>query len=206
MKLTKAQDRFIRSNPGAQRLFKRVTISENGCWTWGGAANEKGYGYMAFRGKTWKVHRASYSIFCGEIPDGLHVCHHCDNPSCVNPAHLFLGHAKTNMLDMVRKGRGKNCITSQQGHFKAGHAPRGERASSAKLARRAAEEILAKAAGGALTKDLMEEYGLARYAIQALLRGETWKDLKRPAGLPRRSGAYDRPAGRQALANSGGKT
>lgn len=196
--LPKAMRRAIRDNADATRLISRARRSEAGCWEWTGHINEHGYGTMAFRSKVWKTHRVSYTIFCGEIPDGLMVCHHCDNPSCIHPSHLFLGHAKTNMRDMIRKGRGRSTITSAQDHFRSGRAPSGEEASGAKITRDDAAAIILEASNGKMTKELSKEYGLSRSALHSLLRGETWKDLPRPSNLPRKPG---RQAGRRALAD-----
>lgn len=199
--LTKAQQRKCKSDPDAARLLSRVNDNK-GCWEWQGSASESGYGYLSFRGRTWKAHRVSYTLFHGEIPDGLLVCHHCDNPGCVNPSHLFLGHHSTNMKDMVRKGRGASVITSAQNHFKSGSAPRGEAASGHKITRDTAIWVIDMAAKGILTSHIALVADIDRTSVQRILRGETWKDLPRPPGLPRPIGAYDR-AGRAALAKEG---
>lgn len=178
--LTKSQSRVIRDNPDAARLFAKVVDGSHGCWNWT-ASSTDGYGTIFFRGRSWRAHRVSYTIFCGEIPDGLLVCHHCDNPACINPSHLFLGHASANMKDMVRKGRARALIDGSQSHFKSGHAPRGEDGSGAKLTEQDALKVIELAAAGEFTKNIASKFGLRRETVQMILRGQTWKHLPRPA-------------------------
>lgn len=84
------------------RFWKRVDKQkENDCWEWKGLKYPSGYGRM---GNVY-AHRLSYTLNCGEIPKGLHVCHSCDNPSCVNPKHLWVGTVADNMRDRDKKGR-----------------------------------------------------------------------------------------------------
>lgn len=76
------------------------------CWIWTAAKNRAGYGVAhATTGANLLAHRGAYSSCVGDIPSGFHVCHHCDNPACVRPDHLFLGTDKDNVDDMVSKGR-----------------------------------------------------------------------------------------------------
>ena len=100
--------------PLKQRFFEKV--NKNGpvhpilgtrCWIWiGGKKNKLGYGTIYVRkGETDEAHRVAYRNMVEPIPDGMCVCHKCDNPSCVNPDHLFLGTHQDNMKDMYRKGR-----------------------------------------------------------------------------------------------------
>ena len=84
------------------------TVNENGCWVWKNSTNQCGYGRKRHRGFTWLAHRLSWTIKNGDIPDGLNVCHKCDNPACINPDHLFLGTQHDNINDMVAKGRGRH--------------------------------------------------------------------------------------------------
>lgn len=80
-------------------------VGSNGCHEWIGSKSKKGYGYFHHKGKTKKAYRISYELFYGPIPSGLHVCHICDNPSCVNPEHLFLGTNTDNYQDKIKKNR-----------------------------------------------------------------------------------------------------
>lgn len=92
------------------KLIHNVKVTEQGCWEWKGDIHPNGYAYTTNHetGKKRHVHRISYEIFKKEIPDGLYICHHCDNRSCCNPDHLWAGTAKENMQDAKKKGRLKN--------------------------------------------------------------------------------------------------
>lgn len=95
--------------PIEDRLWLRVdkSASHNGCWLWTGATKQGGYGKIAKGGDngSFLTHRVAWELERGPIPDGVVVCHHCDNPGCCNPEHLFLGTQAENLLDMRRKGR-----------------------------------------------------------------------------------------------------
>ena len=92
----------------AERFAKKYTVNpDNGCWEWneGQAKHFFGYGVMRANGKNYLTHRLAYELRHGEIPAGMQVCHHCDNPRCCNPDHLFLGTGTDNQRDKKLKGR-----------------------------------------------------------------------------------------------------
>ena len=88
----------------------------SGCWLWGAAADEHGYGRITIDGKTKLSHRVSYSLFCSEINDDDCILHKCDTPACVNPDHLWVGSRKDNYNDMCNKDRnvyGERCVNGK---------------------------------------------------------------------------------------------
>lgn len=96
-------------------FMQHVTVADSGCWTWD-AALPGTYGHFGGR----LAHHVAYELFVEPIPihtgawrDGPRICHRCDNPSCVNPEHLFLGDHAANMADMSAKGRGRNRVLDE---------------------------------------------------------------------------------------------
>lgn len=100
------EDKRKRKVPILKRLLAKVMYSPSGCWIFTGCKIKSGYGKIAVtRSKPAFAHRVAYQEMKGEIPEGMLVLHECDNPSCVNPEHLFLGTDKDNWTDARQKGR-----------------------------------------------------------------------------------------------------
>lgn len=113
-----------RRTPTADRLASRTRCNpDSGCIEWVGAGNGKGYGMLWDGSRARLAHRIAYEIANGQIPDGMCILHRCDNRSCVNPEHLFLGTISDNNRDMTEKGRNYN---SSKTHCKYGHEFTGE--------------------------------------------------------------------------------
>lgn len=126
--------------PVTAYILDGSTIADSGCIIWR-LSTTKGRGRVKINGKPEYAHRAMWSQVFGAIPDGLLVCHSCDNPLCINPAHLFLGTHQDNMHDMVSKGRStKGRPISLEHRLKLGAAGRGKKQPSE--VRRAISESL----------------------------------------------------------------
>jgi len=97
-----------RGTPLLEKLLSKVIINQNtDCWEWQASVNNVGYGMIRDDKKMRTTHRVSYEEHYNvKIPSGMCVCHTCDNPRCVNPAHLWLGTRQQNTDDMMAKGRG----------------------------------------------------------------------------------------------------
>jgi len=139
-----------------ERIENKVErIPEGGCWVWMGTTTVRGYGQIEHKTKKLYAHRASYEAFVGEIPQGMYVCHTCDNVSCVNPNHLFLGTQKQNLQDMVRKGR----------------STRGEKNPGAKLTEEQVNQILTMEGTSSFISKI---FNVSSSSISAIKRKERW--------------------------------
>lgn len=134
----------------------------DGCWEWVGFIRPNGYGQF---GRKEKAHRASFRLNNGQIPDGMCVLHRCDNRSCVNPKHLFLGTQTENIHDMNRKGRGR------QG------GPSGERAYQSKLTDDAIAEIRSTPKWRGSGIWLAKKFDVTPQAICYARNGKSWRHL-----------------------------
>jgi hypothetical protein len=125
-----------------------------------GGTSLSGYGYVQRNMRRYLAHRIAFELTFGPIPDGLFVCHHCDNPPCVNPAHLFVGTQAENMADMAAKGR----------HRSRG-GQNGERHPQAKLTDAQVDTIRVLLTGPESTRQIAERYGVSRSLISKIQTG-----------------------------------
>lgn len=93
------------------KFWQHVMVSDTTCWEWLGYRNRENYGGTQLNGVNVMAHRVSYVYLHGEIPDGYIILHSCDNPSCVNPAHLSCGTNQENTQDRVSKGRSRKSVS-----------------------------------------------------------------------------------------------
>jgi len=181
--------RYIRGHVGAVINNAWTSLEEicaayvipgqaNDCWPWKGFIARNGYGYVSFHRKDMLGHRVSYIVNRGPIPEGMHVCHRCDNPACVNPNHLFLGTHQDNMDDKVRKGR----------------QPRGERNGGVKLSDAQVARIKVELAERTESNNkIARRYGVGRKAIDFIESGRNWAHI--PGPPPTRKNPRNLPTG-----------
>lgn len=152
--------------PGMEAIAAKVLswsgrIVDGHCWIWEGSKSTKGYGRMWWMGKLHAAHRMAYEAWHGPIPEGLHVLHSCDNPSCVNPEHLWVGTNQQNVEDKCFKNR----------------IPRGEARANSKLTEQAVREIRSSSEG---KKALAKRYGVCPTVILEVKRGIRWPHVRDP--------------------------
>lgn len=136
----------------------------DGCWIWNKSTKEGRYGQISVGRKMERVHRVSWNLYFGEIPSGMYVLHKCDNPLCVNPAHLFIGTQKDNMDDMIEKGREPNL--------------RGERNGRSKLVENDVRGIRKLLLIGERQKDIAIKFGVSLNIVSYIATGKTWGHVK----------------------------
>lgn len=135
------------------------------CWNWTGAKTPAGYGKMTRDRKTVAAHRFMWATYRGPIQEGECVLHRCDNPSCCNPDHLFIGSQRDNVADMHEKGRA------------ACRGPASERANFVKLTPEKVREIRGLAARGLYQREIAQMYGVTQPLVGYIVRRETWKNV-----------------------------
>jgi hypothetical protein len=151
--------------PAAERFWEKVDVGrEDDCWVWKARRDACGYGQILFQRRGLRAHRLSWELKNGAIPRGMLVCHRCDNPPCVNPAHLFLGTHTDNMRDMRRKGRGRTPALEWERH------------PACKLHRCHVEAIRRLDESGVFSRsEIAELFETTSGNIGLIVRGVTWK-------------------------------
>lgn len=147
----------------AERFWRHVRKSEDGCWLWEGAHLKKGYGRLTIvaRKQVATAHRFSWELHYGTIPDGMDVCHRCNNPRCVRPDHLYLATPAKNTRDWIRDTGGKL----------------GSRHHGTHLTESEVLAIRARAARGERGSDLASEFGLSKAAVSKMILRKSWKHI-----------------------------
>lgn len=143
-----------------QDRFWRFVDKSFECWTWKGA-NVRGYGQLGVNGVNRSATRLSWEMANGPIPSGMFVCHHCDNPACVRPDHLFVGTPKQNTQDAVRKGR----------------LARGSSISHSRLTAEQVVAIRALVDSGITQTECARRYGVSIAAVNYIYRRVTWRHV-----------------------------
>lgn len=131
------------------------------CWLWAGGRDKNGYGMFWAMDKFSRAHRAIWEMIHGDIPDGMAVCHKCDNPPCVNPAHLFTGTALDNHRDCINKGR-RACTS-------------GEYSYRAILNWEKVDEIRRLSSTGVPGKEIANQLNLKYPTVIGVIAQKTWK-------------------------------
>ncbi len=164
----------ILRNPAAQLRFWSYVDKSGECWEWILPSKRGGYGLFGMKTtKQYGAHRISWILFHQKaVPIGLLICHHCDNKSCVNPEHLFLGTFADNNRDRHRKGRSKP-ITPPTPEQRA----RGERAGNSKLKAHQVLEIRELSGEGETGKSLAVVFGISERTVGQIIHRETWTHI-----------------------------
>lgn len=149
------------------------------CWNWQGSRHKDGRGLFNVNGRAEVAPRVAWRLTHGEIPDGLSVCHKCDNPPCVNPRHLELGTHSKNHTDKYKrnsKARAKHVLRSRKRMIQFNRERAGEKSPMARLTQDEATQIRELRANGASLAQLAERFGVSMTAISRCARGKTYTD------------------------------
>lgn len=156
-----------------EKFWEKVNIkNEDDCWDWKAHIDSRGYGKIRFNGIYTPAHRVSWILHYQEIPEGLFVCHKCDNPSCVNPKHLFLGTNADNMLDMWNKDRHPIINMGRPSHTMIGI-----KNVNAKLSIDDVKNIRELYTSGISQDEISIMYKVQKPAIWKIVHRKTWKHI-----------------------------
>lgn len=170
----------LKGLPLSERFWSRVDKTDD-CWNWTGPKTADGYGRLYREGKTIRAHRLSYEMHHGPVPSGLIVCHRCDNPSCVNPDHLFVGTGAENIADCEAKGRRNVPARSGDFHWtkrRPDRVAKGQVFSRSEITDELVRRLRARYAEGGITqRELAAQHGISHKNLSLILAGKTWKHV-----------------------------
>ena len=146
-------------------FVQKIKINQiNGCWEWTGYRSPKGYGKFVFDGGSL-AHRFSYLLYKGGIPEGMQVCHTCDNPSCVSPDHLWLGTNRENQMDCIKKGRA----------FR--NSPKGSHNGLSKITEKDVRKIRDMRKNGVSKPKIAKLFNITSSNVYYIVSKRTWKHV-----------------------------
>ena len=148
------------------RFLAKVIKRDDGCWEWTAGRHPAGYGKFTAEKTSVTAHRFSFAMHHGKEPGSLNVCHACDNPWCVNPAHLFLGTQQENIADKYKKGRERHLYGDDNPH--------------SRLTTEQVQQIRICLAAGMQGRELCRLFGVRPMAISNIKNGRLWKHLPPP--------------------------
>lgn len=150
--------RADQNRPPVEVVFRKWFKETEGCWEWQGAKDKNGYGAFSYARKMTRAHVMALILDGRPPPKGMYACHHCDNPSCVRPSHLFVGSPQDNVDDMVLKGR----------------VARGENRTNTKLKEK---DVISIRAMNGSNSQIAKMFGITPSNVSMIQRRKTWKHL-----------------------------
>jgi len=148
-----------KDRPSIEDKFNSMFTKADGCWEWQGTIDGYGYGVLDHNYRRYRAHVLALQYDGRPVPKGMMACHHCDNPRCVNPAHLYPGSAQDNSDDAVARER----------------LPVGEGSPQAKLSENQVREI--RSMNGKSYAEIARAYGVSRPTVTRIINGETWRHV-----------------------------
>lgn len=152
-------ERFRNKRPSLRQAFEQRAQKTDGCWPWQGLTDKDGYGLLPYGRRVLRAHAVSLDLDGRPVPKGMYACHHCDNPICVRPNHLYAGTPQQNMEDAMSRNRVR----------------RGEATIQAKLTEQAVRNI--RNARGMTDIAMSALYGVSRATITLARNGVTWRHV-----------------------------